>query len=365
MKRIRLYIVLFIAAASMCAVGGYYALRNKAADKLSFLLAAQSIHLSKQQKDQLERDLETDPNSFADRIELLEFYSFKKEELNPSEIANRRKHIEWVIANQPSSQFAADSAMEFDPEGEDPDQVGPQEAKGLWLRQVQTNPSNPRILYNAGEFFSWIHDFPQSETLLERARAIDPGDYDIASSLATDYWHDARYSKTSDQLRISAIKSLGEFERALNNAKDGDHRYFTLPNSAQAAFEAGDEARATAWSNEMLTAAAKAENGRDYSDSVHDGNIVLGRIELRQGDTAGAATHLLAAAETTGNPHLDTFGPNMMLAKEMLEKGQTKPVLEYLQACSKFWKNDDGKTARWQSDIASGKTPEFGANLRY
>ena len=255
--------------------------------------------------------------------------------------------------------------MEFYPESEDPDPVGLQEAKRLWLHQVETKPSDSHILHNAGQFFSWIHEFPQSEDLFERARAIDPGDYDTAFRLATDYWHDARYSKSSDQLRTSAIKALGQFEQALKNAKDNTQRRNTLPDAAQAAFEAGDSAKAAAWSIEMLTAAEKAENGREYSDEVHYGNIVLGRIALRQGDTTSASTHLLKAADTTGNSHLDTFGPNMMLAKEMLDRGWNKPVLEYLEACSKFWKSDDGKLAKWQSDVAAGKTPDFGANLRY
>jgi tetratricopeptide (TPR) repeat protein len=354
-----------MAVTLACAVGGYFALRNRAADKLSFILMARGTQLSKQQADKLERYLEFDPNSFADRIELLCFYSFKREGLDPSELASRRRHIAWVITNQPSSRFAGDPAMEFYAESDDPDPVGLQEAKRLWLRQVQIKPSDFRILYNAGEFFSWIHEFPQSEDFFERARAIDPGDYDTAFSLATDYWHDARYSTTSDQLRTSAIKSLGEFERALKNAKDNDQRLYTLPDAAQAAFEAGDSAKAAAWSTEMLTVAEKPENGRDYSDAVHYGNIVLGRIALRQGDTTSAATHLLKAAGATGNPHLDTFGPNMMLAKEMLDKGQGKPVLEYLEACSKFWKSDDGRLAKWQSDITAGRIPDFGANLRY
>jgi tetratricopeptide (TPR) repeat protein len=357
-------VLAFILASG---VAGYFALRNRAADKLAFILTARGVQLSKQQADKLERDLEVDPNSFADRIELLSFYSFKRVsgELNASELASRRRHIAWVITNEPSSKFASDPAMEFYPETEDPDPVGLQEARSLWLQQVQAKPSDSRILYNTGEFFSSIHEFPQSEDFLERARAIDPADYETAFSLATDYWHDARYSTTSDQLRISAIKSLGLFEQALKNAKDNDQVLYTLPDAAQAAFEAGDSARAAAWSTEMLTTAEKPENGRDYSDEVHYGNIVLGRIALRQGDTTSAAAHLIKAGAVGGNPHLDSFGPNMMLAKELLERGTDQPVLEYLDACSKFWKSDDGKLARWRAAVVTGKAPDFGANLRY
>ena len=319
-----------------CAIGGYFAVRNRAADRLSFLLMAQAIQLSQGQADQLERHLQLDPNCFADRIELLIFYSFRKDRLDPRQLAARRGHIAWVIRNQPSSNFAGDSAMDFYPKGEEPDESGLNEARELWLGQVRTSPRDSRILYNAGQFFSSIHEFPQSEELLERAETVNPSAYDIASSLATDYWHDARYALTSNQRRILAAKALAVFEQAIKNSSDTDDRLFVLPDAAQAAFDAGDNARATALCQEMLTMAKNPVNGRDYTDANHYGNIVLGRIALQQGDVNGAATHLIAAGEIDGNPHLNTFGPNMMLAKELLDKGETKPVIAYILACEKF-----------------------------
>ncbi|HWG20496.1 MAG TPA: hypothetical protein VG225_08185 [Terracidiphilus sp.] len=365
MTRKLLIIVLVMVAILACAAGGYFALRNRAADKFSFLLMARSTQLSKQQADELERDLEVDPNSFADRIELLGFYSFKREGLNPSELASRRGHIAWVITNQSSSRFAGDPAMQFYPKGEEPDPEGLDEAQELWLGQIRMRPTDSRTLYNAGEFFSSIHEYPQSERFLERAHAIDPSAYDIVSSLATDYWHDARYAATSDQFRTLAVKALGVFEQAIKNAHDKDERRFVLPDAAQAAFEAGDNSKATAWSQEMLSMAENPVEGRDYTDAIHYGNIVMGRIALQQGDVDGAAAHLVKAGAIDGNPHLNTFGPNMMLAKELLDKGDSKPVLAYFESCGKFWKTDDGKLANWRSDVIEGKTPDFGPNLHY
>jgi tetratricopeptide (TPR) repeat protein len=367
MTRKLLLTSLVLAILLTFSVVGLFAFRNRVADKLLPILMVRGTELSKQQADKLERGVESDPNSFADRIELLYFYSFKRVSggLTPGELANRRKHILWTIAKEPSSAFAGDSAMEFYPKGEDPDPEGLEEAKKLWLQQVQSRPSDSRILYNTGEFFSSIHEYPQSEAVFERARAIDPGAYDVDFSLATDYWHDARYSATSDELHTLAIKSLEVFEQALKNANGRDERRYVLPYATQAAFEAGDHAKATAWSKEMLSMAEKPVKGRDYADEIHYGNIVLGRIALQQGDIAGAASHLVKAAAIDGNPHLETFGPNMMLAKELLEKGHDKPVLGYLESCSMFWKSDDGKLAKWRSDVIAKKMPDFGANLRY
>jgi tetratricopeptide (TPR) repeat protein len=350
------------------AIGGFFAFRDSAADRLRFLLLARTVGMTKEQADQLEQDAKSAPKSFAERIQLLYFYSFKKSSpdgLSPDELANRRQHILWVIANKPSSGFAGDPAMRFYSKDEEADPQGLEDAKKLWLMQVHARPSDARRIYNAGEFFSSIHEYPQSETLLERARTIDPAAYDVTFSLATDYWHDTRYSATVAERFTNAKKALDTFEEALKNAHGKQERRFVLPQAAQAAFEAGDYERATSWSKEMLSMTDQPTHGQDFGDEVHYGNIVLGRIALQHGDVAAAGSYLAKAGLAEGNPHLDTFGPNMMLAKELLQKGDDKPVLAYLESCSRFWKDDDGKLAKWRSDVAEGKMPDFGPNLNY
>jgi tetratricopeptide (TPR) repeat protein len=352
---------------SVVVVGSVVPLRDSVADRLRFLLMARTVGMTKQQADQLEGNVKSDPKGFADRMELLYFYSFKKSSpdgLSPDELANRRQHILWIIANKPSSGFAGDPAMEFYPKDEEADTEGLDDARKLWLVQVHTKPSDARRMYNAGEFFSSIHDYPQSEMLLERARTIDPAAFDVTLSLATDYWHDTRYSATGAERFTHAKEALGVFEQALKNARGEQERRFVLPWAAQAAFEAGDYENATAWSREMLSMADQATKGEDFADEIHYGNIVLGRIALQHGDVAAAGSYLEKAGLADGNPHLDTFGPNMMLAKELLQRGDYKPVLAYLESCGRFWK-DDGKLVKWRSDVTQGKTPDFGANLNY
>ena len=64
-------------------------------------------------------------------------------------------------------------------------------------------------------------------------------------------------------------------------------------------------------------------------------------------------------AEATG------FGPNTSLAKDLLEKGDTAPVLQYFALIQNFWKMSRGKLAEWAAQVQSGQIPDFGANLRY
>jgi tetratricopeptide (TPR) repeat protein len=362
-KRLLVLTILLVAVVSV--VTGFYALRNTIADRFDYMYFARGSQLSSQDAVKLERKLKSDPSSFADRIELLAFYSFKtyKGGLTPQDLANRREYILWVIEHEPTSKFAADSAAAFDGDSHDPD--GMNQAKDLWLRQVRARPTNARILYNAGEFFSWADGWQQSEELLERAYAIESTSHEIAASLAGLYWRDARHSTTAEQVTSAAAKSLAVFEQALKNTHDPVERLNDLPQAAQAAFEAGQYDQAATYSTDALNLAAQPAYIRSNADAIHYGNIVLGRIALRHGDVANASAYLVKAGVIKGSPHLETFGPNMMLAKELLERGERKSVLDYFDLCAGFWADDEGKLNRWRSAVLTGNSPDFGANLRY
>jgi hypothetical protein len=55
----------------------------------------------------------------------------------------------------------------------------------------------------------------------------------------------------------------------------------------------------------------------------------------------------------------------MALANELLTKGERDVVLQYLSECATFWKMDRGALSTWTVAIQAGKTPDFGANLRF
>ena len=90
-------------------------------------------------------------------------------------------------------------------------------------------------------------------------------------------------------------------------------------------------------------------------------------LAVRDGKTAEAKQYLLESGKTTGSPVLNSFGPSMALAKELLDKGETNAVLDFLADCQKFWPRygSENKTAQWAEEIKQGKTPDFGVNLVY
>jgi hypothetical protein len=99
----------------------------------------------------------------------------------------------------------------------------------------------------------------------------------------------------------------------------------------------------------------------NYGNAIHYSNVFLGRVALQNGDIQEARKRLLAAGRTPGSPQLDDYGPDMTLADELLERGESAPVLEYFQECQHFWVNASrNRLGEWSRTIRSGKRPDFG-----
>jgi hypothetical protein len=143
----------------------------------------------------------------------------------------------------------------------------------------------------------------------------------------------------------------------------GIDRFYRLVDLARAAFDAGATEKAATYGQELLDAAGHYPTDWNCGNAIYYGNWVLGRIALRQGDAAKAGEYLLRAGATPGSPQLNSFGPNMKLAQELLEKGQTAVVLQYFELCAKFWKREEGKLATWTATVKAGGVPSFGMNL--
>ena len=123
--------------------------------------------------------------------------------------------------------------------------------------------------------------------------------------------------------------------------------------------------KAENYANQLLQTAPQYPGDWNYGNAIFYGNFVLGRIAVKRGDFARAGKYLLAAGATPGSPQLNSFGPNMTLAKELVENGQSDVALRFLALCKKFWKMDYGKLDQWSADIRGATTPDFSSNLRY
>jgi hypothetical protein len=163
----------------------------------------------------------------------------------------------------------------------------------------------------------------------------------------------------------TAAEALSRYEQALRATDDPERKFYLLSKVAATAADAGETKKAKAYARELLERAPSMRENWDYGNAIHVGNLVPGRIALAAGDVAEAKRLLLAAGDTPGSPQLNSFGPNMLLAKELLEKGEREAVVQYLDAVGKFWASKMGRVDAWKAAAAKGEMPDFGPNLNY
>ncbi len=322
---------------------------------------------------------------FAARVLALNYY-FRNQETEGQK-SRQREHIFWIIENAPASKSAGRPPAHLIRGRED--KVLYKEFHDRWLAAVAAHPKNPAVLVNAALGLQ-LHDDQLAERLLQQAIELDPDSPWPRRWLAHLYLRRARSKNSGSvaarmaQEQLTEILTRGEArpldpspEGAAENQEDAIReaavsrllsRLRTLPDLSCAAFAADDLDAATAFAIEALTATADAvlpEFFRHDGQVTHHCNLVLGRIALQRGDVAEARRRLLDAGRTKGSPPLNSFGPNMQLAEELLLLGEKDVVLEYFELCRNFWKLGGDRLDIWAQKVRAGRPPMFGANLRY
>jgi hypothetical protein len=89
-------------------------------------------------------------------------------------------------------------------------------------------------------------------------------------------------------------------------------------------------------------------------------NTVLGRVALRSKDIDGAKQFLLDSSQPQAARYIEVAGPMMILAKELLEKGERDVVVQYMQNCLPFWPHGEEVLNMWITDVQNGRKPDFG-----
>lgn len=141
----------------------------------------------------------------------------------------------------------------------------------------------------------------------------------------------------------------------------GDERFaaYVLADLARAQFDAGAMEKAAATAAALLESAAKYAEPGNSTGAIHWGNIVLGRIAMKEGKVEEAAKRLIAAGKTEKTPVLSSFGPDWQLAKELANSGESGVVLEYIELCRKFWEMGGRALDFWAGAIRAGGVPTF------
>lgn len=148
-------------------------------------------------------------------------------------------------------------------------------------------------------------------------------------------------------------------------------RFLRLDPLAARAFRRGNYVKATELASEALRLAEQYTDDWNYGNVIHDSHQILGMVALQMGDIAQAKISLLAAGGTPGSPQLDSFGPNIVLARELLKLGERQVVKEYLDLVAVFWAAEKDERFRevesknkqllqeWKVDIDAGRVPDY------
>jgi len=139
-------------------------------------------------------------------------------------------------------------------------------------------------------------------------------------------------------------------------------KLFALEGAALFSFDKGKYECTKLYAKKLITMSEQLREDMNCEDFIHEGNILLGRVALRQNDIESSKKNLLKAGHTSGSGKLATSGPNLILAKELIDKGENKVVIQYFELCKNFWKMSDGRLDRWIALMKDGGKPNFDAN---
>jgi hypothetical protein len=311
--------------------------------------------ISPEQATKLEEKLAGDPQDLETRFILIGYYSTSRDGSFP---LKKSEQTLWIIRNIPDSELLHFNVLVRLNQGE----TGFAEAKQLWLKQLDVYKGNLVVLSNAIDFFL-LPDGALAERLLKQGAAAEPNEAQWPRRLG--HLHLLQLTRATSEARrkLGALASA-EFELAYKLSSDDSFKRYLLIDLAKSAIEAGDLERAHAWAVQLLSQGTNDKRDWNYGNAIHHGHIILGRIALLLENLVEAREHLIAAGETPGSPQLNSFGPNMILAKELLEKGERDSVIRYFQLCANFW-NNRSELNTWTATVKSGGIPNFGANLAY
>jgi len=137
------------------------------------------------------------------------------------------------------------------------------------------------------------------------------------------------------------------------------NRFYSLEEEIAAAYSTNDYKRANELLAEYLALADIYKCNWNYGNAIHDANRILGLISLKGGNIEDASYYLLESGKSTGSPQLDSFGPELDLANELLKLGRHEDVKTYLNDISSFWEMNDGSIETWINEINRGELPEL------
>jgi hypothetical protein len=154
-------------------------------------------------------------------------------------------------------------------------------------------------------------------------------------------------------------KAIFEFRSATEIKK----RYFSIAQAAKATYMLGLFSEAKQWAEEMPELLELVPKDWNYGNVVYYQNWVLGMLALDCGDLESAKQYLTLAGSSIGSPQLNSFGPNMKLAKRLLKSGEKEAFLNFLNQIEVFWSSGKLWLRVWRKKVDEGEIPNCTMHL--
>ncbi len=308
----------------------------------SILLLYLGRNISKVKVTELETEIKKNPENIDARLSLIGFYNWTVQ--TSTNMLRLRTHVLWLIENHPEHPATGEPALRDLPD--DPD--GNIQILSLWTRNIEARGNDYDVLKNAEKFF-FSRDPAEAERIIQRLYEKDPVNREWPSELLKLYSMFGIPNFPSDDPAERAAES---YRRVLQVTRDPRSREALAGDMAESKFKSGDYAGAAVLAKIHLHSADRSATQR--------ANTLLGRIALRSNDVDVAKQRLLDSAGPEASRYVSVAGPTMVLAKELLDKGEREVVVEYLQDCLVLWPRGDDLLNLWINDIRSGRTPDFG-----
>ena len=295
--------------------------------------------------EKLEKKLAEKPDHAESRLRLLNHYRLDK---SADGRAAMLRHVVWIVENAPESNMTA--RVSSVSKAREPEAY--EKLRDLWLKHLENDPKNPKIASNAARFFA--DDRPRAEELLKKAQELEPKNTAWTQQLADFYMRAAQDRQSPDP--AAAKNALAQYEALLPQV-DERRKPRLLTQAAEAALLTGDDAKLGQYAAQLLKEASPDD--RMYGDYVHDGHRLLGHAALKAGDVATAKAELAKAGKAPESMMMERVGPQLTLAKALLEKGEKEAVLAYLDQVAALWPAGADAVDGWIAQIQKGETPDL------
>lgn len=136
-------------------------------------------------------------------------------------------------------------------------------------------------------------------------------------------------------------------------------RFHASPSAAMAAFLVDDPSLAREVAQQAIALAPRYAHSWNHGNAIHFGHTVLGLLALQDDQVAAAVQALHESGATPGSPQLNSFGPTMLLARELIRRQEHEAVLHYFEQCRRFWKTGSRWLDLWEKKLRRGVTPTF------